>query len=174
VKTIPLYGGKAHGRVMKVDDGDYDMMMARRWTVKEHRRPGGGMKGPYATTGTSRASQRAGGPRNIFAHTLITGLLYVDHRNGDGLDNQRHNLRPATQPENLANTGSRGGTSRYKGVSWDRRRNKWRAGIMNNRQLYHLGMFTDEDEAARAYDAAAIELQGEFARPNFPAVVTKP
>ena len=101
-------------------------------------------------------------------HTLLTGWLYVDHRNGNTLDNQMHNLREATNAENARNQGSRGGTSPYKGVSWHPRTQKWQAQIMADSKNHFLGYFTDETDAARAYDAGALKWHGAFARLNFP------
>lgn len=98
--------------------------------------------------------------------------LVVDHRNGDGLDNRRHNLRHATLSQNQQNRIHIGNgkkkTSRYRGVFWHNAARKWGAGFMLNQRNNYLGVFNDEIEAAKAYDAAVIEHFGEFARPNFP------
>jgi hypothetical protein len=97
----------------------------------------------------------------------------VDHINGDGLDNRRANLRICTQAENARNRRKGTGTSRYKGVSLAKGRTKpWRAQIRVGDQVRNLGYFADEGEAARAYDAAASQLFGDFARLNCPATVT--
>jgi hypothetical protein len=90
----------------------------------------------------------------------------VDHRDMDGLNNLRSNLRIATQSENQRNRRSSPHTSRYKGVSIYRG-NRWRAKIVLNGHQTHVGHFVDEVEAARAYDKKARELFGEFARTNF-------
>jgi AP2 domain len=114
---------------------------------------------------------------HLYMHRLILGAgprEQVDHWNGCGLDNQRHNLRSAAYPQNRANQGkqlSRSGrmsTSRYKGVCWDRNRNRWMASIHVNGKTRSLGRFDDEELAARAYDESAIEHWGQFARLNFP------
>jgi hypothetical protein len=87
----------------------------------------------------------------------------VDHINGNSLDNRRANLRLATPTENRANTGKRrGGVSRYKGVSWHHGR--WAARIGDR----WLGQYPTEEDAARAYDAAAVEAWGVYARLNLP------
>lgn len=99
---------------------------------------------------------------------LMLGVKEVDHKNGDGLDNRRENLRAATDSQNSANAGkcACASTSRFKGVSWGKDRGKWRAYIeMNGRQKF-LGYFHDELDAARAYNEAALEAFGEFARVN--------
>jgi hypothetical protein len=95
--------------------------------------------------------------------------LYVDHINGDGLDNRRANLRIVTAQQNNWNRRfRRTGRSKYTGVTWDGRRDKWRADIYENRRKIFLGHFAEEEEAARAYDSAAKENRGEYAVLNFP------
>jgi hypothetical protein len=167
MRTLDLGGAKARGRVALVDDGDYDTASAHRWRVKESTRPGGGVVGPYVRT---EIRLPGGQRRTIYLHTLLTGWARVDHRNGDPLDNQRHNLREATNAQNGHNRSpdDRAMASGFKGVTWDRQRRKWRARIMANGARRSLGHFADEAVAARAYDEAASELHGEFARLNFP------
>jgi hypothetical protein len=94
----------------------------------------------------------------------------VDHRNGDSLDNRRGNLRFATQSQNLANAirDKSKTTSRFTGVYLDKSRRKWLVEIRIQKKKVFLGRFTDEIEAAKAYDRAAREYYKEFARLNFP------
>lgn len=105
--------------------------------------------------------------RWVYMHAVIAGPG-MDHANRNGLDNTRANLRPATDSQNLANRGKqrRVTTSRFKGVY----RNPWSwvAEITVDYRKRHLGSFAAEEDAARAYDAAAAEAWGEFARLNFP------
>ena len=116
----------------------------------------------------------------IYMHRLILGTppgMETDHRNGDGLDNRRANLRVATPSQNSANMGKparpdrSAHTSRFKGVSWDRTRQKWLAKICLNGLHRNLGRYESESDAAHAYDRAAIEAWGEFASVNLPTQV---
>ena len=108
-------------------------------------------------------------------HRVILGLrdsrIQSDHKNGDTLDNRRSNLRPSTQVQNSRNVKRRSnGTSKFKGVSWDKERNLWTVSIrgIDRPTRESLGRFKDEIEAAKAYDAVALIRYGEFARLNFP------
>lgn len=108
----------------------------------------------------------------IYAHRLAFALMgcampeRVDHLNGDPSDNRWSNLRGCTQSQNCANTKPRKGKvhSRFKGVTWDRRRSKWTAKLMQNYRTINLGYFEREGDAAAAYVRAAQDAFGEFAR----------
>jgi hypothetical protein len=106
-------------------------------------------------------------------HRVITdapkGIL-VDHENGDGLVNHRWNLRVATSSQNGQNKRKQANAkwSKYKGVTFIERDRKWKAAIWTNGKYYFLGYFQIEEDAAMAYDRAALEMFGEFARLNFP------
>ena len=142
-----------------VDDADYESVMAEgKWHAV---RPSGA---------TFYASRRARQPSQVAhwaLHTFLTGWPLVDHINGDGLDNRRANLRAATPAQNGMNrTIGRNNTSGYKGVV--RNRANWRARLETGGRIIQLGTFGTREEAARAYDAAAVEHFGEFALLNFP------
>jgi len=94
--------------------------------------------------------------------------LIVDHINGNGLDNRIANLRLATYAQNSRNRSKikRACSSRYKGVWYSRKLNKWRAQICYGGVKEHLGYYRDERDAARAYDAAARRHHDKFARVN--------
>ena len=164
MKTVPLHGKKAAGRVALVDDADYELVSRYRWRVYQRSQPGHD-SGPYAVAHIRRTDGRW---TTTTMHQLILGCNGIDHRNLNGLDNQRSNLRPATQPQNMGNTRSHAdSSSAFKGVSWIRQSQKWRGQIQVNGHKHHLGYFASEEDAARAYDAAAREVFGSFARLNF-------
>jgi hypothetical protein len=93
----------------------------------------------------------------------------IDHHDGDGLNNQRLNLRPATHAQNMANRAKRSdASSQFKGVWWTACHQKWRAVIRANGVRHQIGYFREEVNAATAYNLVAHELHGEFARFNLP------
>lgn len=111
--------------------------------------------------------------RHIFLHQVIVGAVAgeeVDHKNGDTLDNHRSNLRACKHSENGRNLKkwSTKTSSHYKGVCFHKQSGKWRGYIVLNGKQNHLGLFVTEEEAADAYDNAAADFFGEFARLNFP------
>lgn len=118
----------------------------------------------------------ANGQHSMKIHRLVAmafvnnpdGKPYVDHINGVRTDNRLCNLRWATHSQNQKNTVSRAGSSsRFLGVSLYKPSGKWQVYIKINGKNKYIGYFSDEEEAARAYDAAAREYHGDFARPNF-------
>jgi hypothetical protein len=96
---------------------------------------------------------------------VIPKSMFVDHRDGDTLNNRRGNLRLVTPAQNAANSAARGGRSRHRGVFMTKS-GKWAAQIAKSGVHLHLGTFADEDSAAAAYDAAARDVHGEYARLN--------
>ena len=98
----------------------------------------------------------------------LPDLPCVDHKDRNCLNNHLSNLRWCTRKENQQNRSKKkNGTSMYKGVCFDKSRNKWRARIKHNGQQIFLGYFTNESNAGRAYDRKADELFKEFAVLNF-------
>ncbi len=163
---IPL----THGQVAIVDDEDYDYLSQFTWRatfdghhwyaratisgrrVYLHRIVGRGYSQIDLSTGKSRAVDK------------------VDHRDGDGLNNRRANLRVADHAQNMQNTVGRptGRKSSFKGVSpgVGSMEGKWRASIQVAGQQQHLGHYSTERDAAEAYNEAAEQAFGEWARLN--------
>jgi len=147
------------GRVVQFDELDAHLFAGRSWRV------GTGRKKPYLVWSTHIKQVHA----SIYFHRLITGAgkgQFVDHINGDSLDNRRTNLRIASTTENNRNVGPRrNSSSRFKGVDFNRGR--WRARIRLNYEHIELGMYGNEVEAAYAYDLASLKYHGAFGRRNF-------
>ncbi len=106
--------------------------------------------------------------RKVFMHRVIMGDppgIDVDHRDCDGLNNRRGNLRNATQSQNNMNRRLQSNnTSGLKGVSWSKRDSKWQAQIKIQRKAIHLGYFASPEAAHAAYCAASADLHCEFGR----------
>lgn len=160
MKRIPL----TQGKVALVDDADFERLNRWKWCAKWDR-------------GVFYAVRPSPGGGTVLMHREVLNAplgVIVDHRNqrnlGEdfGLDNQQGNLRLATNAQNIQNQRKTRGTSRFKGVYWNRARGKWHAGIRLSGVRKHLGYFDGEEDAARAYDQAARKLFREFARLNFP------
>ena len=161
---IPISAIK-HTYYTLIDDEDYELIEPYHWYYWAETR-NGRQHGPYAC---AKAPQRGKDKqRTIRMHKLITGWEQTDHVDGDGLNNQRYNLRPATDSQNRWNQRSGVGSSIFKGVSWTERDRRWRAYITVNRKRTELGWYTDEVDAACAYDVAAAACFGEYSRLNFP------
>lgn len=153
------------GKVAWVDQADYAGLAQSKWYAQ---------KRPHGRFYACRKVRDASGKQAMEQmHRRVLGLtegdgFFADHVNGDGLDNRRRNLRACTPGENLCNVVGRSGSSRFKGVSFDFRKGLWHAQVSRAQRKHHLGFFTNEQDAARAYDQAALRLHGEFARLNFP------
>lgn len=108
----------------------------------------------------------------VYMHRFIMNLKdkfdFVDHKDGDGLNNIKSNLRKCNRSENCRNSKSvKNSTSNFKGVHFHKKTNKWRAMIYLNNKSKHLGLFSNPEEAAKKYDEVAKENFGEFAKLNF-------
>ena len=157
MKKIPL----SQGKFALVDDCDYDYLMQWKWHYHKHHSNGGYAIRTDRTNGKQRAVHMH---RVILERKGFKNFAQTDHRNQNKLDNRRGNLRPATASQNKCNNSkNKNNTSGYKSVSWDKRREKWRAQIMINRKNKFLGYYDDPREAARAYNEAALKYHGEFA-----------
>lgn len=141
------------GHVALVDDNYYEWLNQYKWCAKETK------------TDKIYAIAKINGEMK-YMHRIIMGSPAgkdVDHKNNNGIDNQRENLRVCTRSQNQHNRMPNGKTSKHKGVSWDKTAGKYRVSISNNKKSRYLGLFKDEIEAATAYKNAAKELHGEYA-----------
>jgi AP2 domain-containing protein len=154
-------------RVALVDDEDFGRVNAHKWHVETMH---SGIS--YASTNI-RLQSKPYKAKKIRMHRLIMNApdgVEVDHWNGEGLDNQRGNLRLATGPQNQQNRTrlAQTNTSGYRGVTFHKRAQKWQASIKQNHKQHYLGVFETAESAARAYDAAARRMYGASARLHFP------
>jgi hypothetical protein len=149
VKLIPL----SRGLSARVNNSDYKRFGRYKWSA---------LKAPrtfYAV--------RYEGTKYIYLHRAILDFPKhgVDHKDHDGLNCTRKNLRPANSFQNARNTEKRriNATSRYKGVSFDKLKKKWYAKITVSGKQMALGYYVSEEEAAEAYKIAAVRYFGEYA-----------
>ena len=149
----------------KVNPADYKRLRNYEWLANKSR------NSFYARV--IQTDSKTGKTRIKYMHQTVLEApegMVVDHINHDGMDNRRANLRAATYSQNVCNRKKQSGvySSEFKGVTWYKEKRKWvaRIGFRNNRKF--LGYFTDEIEAAKAYDRAAKKYHGEFACLNFP------
>lgn len=147
------------GAVAIVDNEDYEKLKNYSWYLSD--------TGYASTTTWDKVSKKSIHKK---MHRMIIGAesgMDVDHINGNRLDNRKSNLRVCTRAENLKNSSIRSdNSSGYKGVSFFKPIKKWRAYIGVNGKHIPLGYFDDPIEAAKAYNKAALELHGEFAKLN--------
>lgn len=136
----------------RIDGADYDAVKGIRWKLS---RDGYAVKESYGS-----------GYSNM--HRVLMqppSHLFVDHIDGNKLDNRRCNLRLATPSQNAHNRGpSRNNTSGFKGVIYVKREKKWRAKMTVQGKPIQIGDFKNKDDAVRAYAAASEKYHGEFAR----------
>ena len=156
MKRVPL----TQGEFAMVDDEDFDLVMRHKWQVK--RSPKSDRKYAMATVVVN------GKQTTIMMHRLILDYYapLFDHHDGDGLNNQKSNLRKASNVENGRNRKLQKHSSRFKGVHWNKQTNRWTASIRINKILKHLGYFDSEVDAAIAYDAESEAHFGQFSKNN--------
>lgn len=157
------------GQIAFVDDSDYEWLNQWKWFARKNR------YGFYA--GRTMPPEIKNGKRirrTQHMHRLLLGIdntnhlqIRVDHVDCNGLNNQRHNIRISTPSQNGANRRkNKGAASRYKGVYFKRKLNKWEVSLQVNKDRKYIGVFEKEEDAARAYNEAAIKHFGDFALLN--------
>jgi len=149
------------GKVALVDDENFDYLNQWNWFAMKHRYTFYAVMHPKRTIKYVQTS--------ILMHRMILNLtnykIQVDHKDQNGLNNCKTNLRRVSNGQNQMNKRS-SGVSKYLGVSYDHKK-YIKAAIRTNGNITQLGYFKTEEEAAKAYDKAAKEQHGEFANLNF-------
>lgn len=158
-KEIPL----TQGKVALVDAEDYDWLNQWKWYASKQK------NGSFYAM---RRIKENGKRFPVLMHRIIIKTpknMETDHINRNGLDNRKYNLRICTNSQNQMNRGKpKNNKSGYKGVYWNKKDKRWRAEIMVNQHLNFLGNFSMKEDAALAYNKAAIKHYGEFAYQNKP------
>lgn len=184
MKTI-LIKNKNRGKIL-IDDEDFEIVSKYSWSI--HKRKGhylyaitsvdkktSDMYGGYECNSVGHYTKKNGEVSEyrrfryrLLLHRLILGKstkLEIDHVNGNGLDNRKENLRVCEHKHNMYNKKLyKNNTSGYKGVT--KSGNKWGSSIKHEGRHIHLGNFENKIDAALAYNKAAINYFGEFARIN--------
>jgi hypothetical protein len=163
MKKIPL----TQGKVSLVDDDDFEYLNQFNWHMSTYRELNYAKRNVRAGTSHKLRPMH----REIFEYRGIDLTnLEVDHINGDGLDNRRSNLRLATHKENLANCAKRSATRcknhGFKGITFNPKNAKWVAQIAVNGKHIECGEYNTPSKAANAYDDAAVQYFGKFAKTN--------
>lgn len=172
MKLIPL----TKGQYVMVDDEDFEYLIQFKWNARKQE----GKDHTFYATRTGRKNEGNLYRKTIWIHRSIMKLndplLFVDHKDRNGLNCQKSNMRICTRGENMRNRKS-SGISSYLGVSKHKCKKlkngneslffKWKAQIRHNNKPERLGYFSNEIDAAKAYDKRAKELHGEFANLNF-------
>lgn len=153
-----------------IDDEDAPVVLRYRWMARCQLRAG--RLQCYAVAAVSIGNNRQ---RKVWLHRLLMSPPnggFVDHKNGDGLDCRRENMRLATRHQNAGNRRKHDAESTstpYKGVHRLKRTGRYQAVIRSHGDKLYLGTYGTAEEAARAYDAKAVDVFGPFALTNFPA-----
>jgi hypothetical protein len=158
---IPL----TQGKVAVVDFADFELVRNDRWYASSEK-----SGGPIYARRMIRHPDKPDKQACIQMHTQITGWPSVDHKNGNGLDNRRMNLRQATQAQNMRAFRKKdpNASSKFRGVSWHYIQRKWVTHVIIAGRKKSIGCFISEEEAARAWDSAVRNLGYLEEALNFP------
>jgi len=156
IMELTIHSKKYGNHTVAFDEADRPIIDSYTWSLFKPK----DRNKFYAVTCVSK--------RIILMHRLLVKSdLQIDHIDGNGLNNQRNNLRPASNSQNAMNKGGGNGTSSgFKGVSWHKKAGKWLVQIIHNGIWINGGFFESKIEAAERYNELAIEYHGEFAKLN--------
>lgn len=165
--TFIINSKKFGKHVVEIDDEDAERVLKFKWCVHYKYK-----YGHYRLTDVRTNTIKNGKRRQIALHKLLTSYKIVDHADRNVLNNKKENLRNCSNAENLRNKGLQSNnTSGFKGVYWNKNRNKFQAQIKFNGKNFYLGLYNTLQEGAEVYDRAATELHGDFAKLNFGKVL---
>lgn len=150
------------GKVALVDDEDFEYLNQWKWHIQPSINTEYAIRTEWVSKNKCICIRMH---RDLLA--IKDSRIKVDHKDGNGLNNQKVNLRECTQAQNGRNTRSRkNSSSKYLGVHFCKTRKKWVAQIQHDKKAYSAGLHLSEADAAIAYNKKAIELHGEFANLN--------
>lgn len=163
MKFIPLGGKHGVGRFAIVDDEDFELVSKYSWYCIEKE------NNFYAKRTFVIKLNGIKRYKYVYMHRYILGIseseIFIDHWDHNGLNNQRYNLRKASRSNNGCNRiKSKIAASKHKGVV--KHGKKWQAACSKDKKKFHLGSFSNEIDAAKAYNEMALKLHGEFAKLN--------
>lgn len=168
MKEIIANSPKHGNKIILVDDEDYHLLSRLKWCiVKDNNTFYAQFTIGFGTKNGKRLRKQ------LLMHRLILGVTsskgeLVDHKDRNGLNNQKANIRICTQSQNTHNASKRkNSTSKYQGVCWSAQRRKWMAFLQYNGQTNNIGFYVSEIEAAKARDLKSTEFYGSFATLNF-------
>ena len=147
------------GYFATVDDEDYAFLTQWKWFAQKMKHTVYAARKPWLSGGKGKSTK-------IFMHRVIANVqpsMQTDHKDGNGLNNRRENLRSVTRQDNMLNRArwSKGCASKFRGVYLDKRDGSWFSAITVNGKSTYLGRFRKEKDAASAYRAKRSELFGD-------------
>ena len=159
MKRVPIFKNS----FALVDDEDFEKVGHLKWhEFKSKNRSKIYAKRNFRVNGVSKSE---------LMHRVILGItdpkILIDHKNGDGLDNQKHNIRVCTNAQNTRNRDKiKTNVSGYKGVSYNKKLSCWECKIGVDNKTVNLGLYRTAVEAAIAYNEGATKYHRQYARPN--------
>jgi hypothetical protein len=158
MRTIQINSKRYGIKDVLVDDADFESLSKFKWSLT-------------VCNGRMYVESRQPMDKKITMHRFVTGAtertVHVDHIDGNGLNNQRNNLRPCEKSQNLWNSGpTKSNSIGFKGVCLHKPTQKYMVQIMANRQKVYGGLFADPVSAAKRWNELSKELHGEFAYQN--------